>query len=333
MTIPDSSLLIKAVERLSQPQVTDPPAIFRVQAFKLQHGVDHRPTHDIAVSLAQLFLAELETLSLQPAESKKPRVSALKEDGESDPNSDKGGKGKKGNKGKGSACKSSENQGQTKEVCRQFSSEKGCPRGNTCKYVHQTHTGQPLRLRSRRPKVVLLLPMQKPQFSRPQRPKCRLLDSATQALKDAATSLRQELLKAIRVVGSNPPPEDLGTGGKGLIDGELLVASEPPETFTSGMRPVCLFLSLEMPQGPPAQPERGAEEPDSDSSSPQRRVHSAQKRVVARQGRRVAGFRRRRPPGHWLFVIRARSLELEVTMAQAWAESQTKSPTQGLREL
>ena len=193
--IPDSSLLIKAVERLGQPQVTDPPAIFRVQAFKLQHGVDHRPTHDIAVSLAQLFLAELETLSLQPAESKKPRVSALKEDGEL-----------------------------RVRIARRL----------------KRQVGQPLSLRSRRPKVVLLLPVQPAPAA--EVPSLGL--SATQALKDAATSLRQELLKAIKVVGSNPP-EDLGTRGKGLIDGELLVASEPPETFTSGMRPVCLFLCHE----------------------------------------------------------------------------------------
>ena len=51
--------------------------VFRVQAFRLQHGIEHQPTHPLVVSLAQLYLAELETLQLSTPADKKARVANL----------------------------------------------------------------------------------------------------------------------------------------------------------------------------------------------------------------------------------------------------------------
>ena len=55
LSSPDASLLIKAVERLASTHLVDSSAVFRVQAFKLQHGVEHQPSQTLAVSLAQLY--------------------------------------------------------------------------------------------------------------------------------------------------------------------------------------------------------------------------------------------------------------------------------------
>ncbi|CAE7474033.1 GIP [Symbiodinium sp. CCMP2592] len=131
---PDASLLVKAVDKLGSAYLSDPSAVFRVQAFRLQHSVDHLPSQDSSVSLAQLYLAELETLLLVAPDPKKQRVAALDSSAADKPEETKG-------KGKGREKGAKPNEGGEKEVCRQFSSEKGCPRGNTCKYVHQTHTG------------------------------------------------------------------------------------------------------------------------------------------------------------------------------------------------
>ena len=42
LSSPDASLLIKAAERLASTHLVDSSAVFRVQAFKLQHGVEHQ---------------------------------------------------------------------------------------------------------------------------------------------------------------------------------------------------------------------------------------------------------------------------------------------------
>ncbi|CAE7037961.1 Retrovirus-related Pol polyprotein from transposon TNT 1-94 [Symbiodinium microadriaticum] len=74
---PDASLLVKAVDKLGAAFLSDPSAVFRVQAFRLQNSIDHLPSQDSSVSLAQLYLAELETLLLVAPDPKKQRVAAL----------------------------------------------------------------------------------------------------------------------------------------------------------------------------------------------------------------------------------------------------------------
>ena len=257
---PDASLLVKAVDRLGQPYLGDSAAVFRVQAFRLQHGVDHQPSYAIAVSLAQLYLAELETLALMAPENKKQKVAVLQEgksQGSDFPPKPKGAK--RYDKGH----KAETPKDGHKETCRQFNTDKGCPRGNTCKYLHKPleggMTGRCFNCGGTHLKAECLSPgggaFEKPTEKAPPmaKPKAKKLQgqvqgapqssaeeapstvagpattvsisetaalgpSATQALKEAASSLRQELLKAMKTA-EDVHPEDFGTGGKGLIDG------------------------------------------------------------------------------------------------------------------
>ena len=258
---PDASLLIKAVDKLGQPHLGDSAAIFRVQAFRLQHGADHQPSYAIAVSLAQLYLAELETLTLMAPESKRQRVSALQEGGTQSQEAPMRHKSAKRNDKGGKQENARE---PPKETCRQFNSEKGCPRGNACKYLHKPTeggmTGRCFNCGGAHLKAECTSPgggaADKPPDKPPQTPKHKarkaygqapnlqqvatsdsvplaaapqsqnllpepqsLGPAAAQALKEAATSLRQELLKAIKAVGIDSAPDDLGSGRKGLIDG------------------------------------------------------------------------------------------------------------------
>ena len=240
---PDASLLVKAVDKLGAAFLSDPSAVFRVQAFRLQNSIDHLPSQDSSVSLAQLYLAELETLLLVAPDRKKQRVAALEAPTADKPEEPKG-------KGKGKEKGGKPNEGAEKEVCRQFSSEKGCPRGNTCKYVHQTHTGMSGRCfncggkhlksectspggyavakaKADAKKAVRRTQADKPspgvgeaQSPEPEATGSTLGPSAAQAIRDAASSLRQELLKAIRSAEpGNQASGALCSSGKGLIDG------------------------------------------------------------------------------------------------------------------
>ena len=258
---PDPSLLIKAVDRLGQPYLADSAAIFRVQAFRLQHGVDHQPSYDISVSLAQLYLAEMETLALMTPETKKQKIAAMQEGKQQGTEPPPKPKGTRRNEKGGRSEATRET---TKETCRQFNSEKGCPRGNTCKYLHKPIEGgmtgrcfncggthlkaectspgggavekapdkPPLTPRQKAKKVQGqaqgTAPSSGPELQSqaanvptpvPVVEPSPLHPSATQALKDAATSLRQELLKAIKTAEGECIPESFGTEGKGLIDG------------------------------------------------------------------------------------------------------------------
>ncbi|CAE7489027.1 GIP [Symbiodinium sp. KB8] len=240
---PDASLLVKAVDKLGAAFLSDPSAVFRVQAFRLQNSIDHLPSQDSSVSLAQLYLAELETLLLVAPDPKKQRVAALETPTADKPEEPKG-------KGKGKEKGGKPNEGVEKEVCRQFSSEKGCPRGNTCKYVHQTHAGMSGRCfncggkhlksectspggyavakaKADAKKAVRRTQADKPspgaseaQSPEPEAAGSTLGPSAAQAIRDAASSLRQELLKAIRSAEpGNQASGSLCSSGKGLIDG------------------------------------------------------------------------------------------------------------------
>ena len=141
--------------------------------------------------------------------------------------------GKKGNKGKDSAGKSSEGQGQTKEVCRQFSSEKGCSRGNACKYVHQTQSGMSGRCFNCLGKHLKTdctspgggsTPKAEEAGCAAPKPKIKKTQGGSAAANcrspsSAGPSGHVAQAGTIKVVGSNLLPEDFGTGVKGLIDG------------------------------------------------------------------------------------------------------------------
>ena len=271
LSSPDPSLLIKAVDKLGQPHLGDSAAIFRVQAFRLQHGVDHQPSYAIAVSLAQLYLAELETLVLMMPDSERQKVAALQEGGLSGPELPPRTRGPKRQEkgGKSEANK------EVKETCRQFNSEKGCPRGNTCKYLHKPTeggmTGRCFNCGGAHLKAECTSPgggsVDKPPEKPPSTPRQKarkaqgqlssvpptgsgeptsqtqvsstatplsepqaLGPSAAQALKEAATSLRQELLRAVKAVEVESEPGDFGSGGKGLIDGGATSCLRPAKS-------------------------------------------------------------------------------------------------------
>ena len=138
LSSPDPSLLVKAVDKLAITHLTDASAVFRVQSFRMQHGVEHKPSQASAVSLAQFYLAELETLALAEPEkdTKRQRVSSLQEGAPSGSGEADKAKGKGKEKGK-----KTKNNADATELCRQFSTDGGCPRGNTCRYKHYSAAG------------------------------------------------------------------------------------------------------------------------------------------------------------------------------------------------
>ena len=253
LSSPDPSLLIKAVDKLANVHLTDPSAVFRVQTFRMQHGVEHKPTQASAVSLAQLYLAELETLALaepDAKEGKRQRVASASEGLPASPGEPEKGRGKGKDKG-GKSKSGAENQ---KELCRQFSTDGGCPRGNTCKYRHQGQSsmtgrcfncgGKHLKPECTSPgggaaKVAEAAnPATKKGARKAQAEKAgesandsvsgeiiggttTLGPSTVQAIKDAASSLRQELLKTVSIASPTvrASPLTIGEGSKGLIDG------------------------------------------------------------------------------------------------------------------
>ena len=256
LSSPDASLLIKAVERLASTHLVDSSAVFRVQAFKLQHGVEHQPSQTLAVSLAQLYLAELETLQLSIHSDKKARIAGLQGVPEKEGVTGHGetgyggGKGDGSRKGKGGKGDKSKGQGErqkvseeTKEACRQFSTDRGCPRGTSCPYGHDKSQGMKGRCfncgglnhgkaqctspggggvnhSSKAEAKSAARKVEVEASAEPNRLAASsgaptLGPSATQALQDVAASITNTLksLKALRRVASYQMPK------KGLIDG------------------------------------------------------------------------------------------------------------------
>ena len=243
---------MKAVDKLAITHLTDASAVFRVQTFRMRHGVEHKPSQASAVSLAQLYLAELETLALAEPEkdTKRQRVATVQ--GEGAPSgSGEGDKSKGKGKDKGKRTK---NNADATELCRQFTTDVGCPRGSTCKYKHYSAAGMAGRcfncggkhLKSEcgspgggAAKVAeVSTPGAKRGARRAQteKPEAEVSSegqteapssaptvgpSAIQAIKEAATSLRQELLKAVRMAGTTEQQgSQIGQNPcKGLIDG------------------------------------------------------------------------------------------------------------------
>ena len=64
--LPDSSLLLKGLDTLTQPCLSEHHVVaFRVAAYRNDTGVDFAPTQDKVSELAEYLLAEYESLSIQ----------------------------------------------------------------------------------------------------------------------------------------------------------------------------------------------------------------------------------------------------------------------------
>ena len=79
--LPDSSLLLKGLDSLTQSGLGDHPVVsFRVAAYRNESGVDFAPTQAKVAELAEYLLAEYETLSIQEDPRaqgpKRPRAAA-----------------------------------------------------------------------------------------------------------------------------------------------------------------------------------------------------------------------------------------------------------------
>ena len=207
-------------------------------------------------SLAQLYLAELETLQLSIHSDKKARIAGLQGVPEKEGVTSHGetgyggGKGDGSRKGKGGKGDKSKGQGErqkvseeTKEACRQFSTDRGCPRGTSCPYGHDKSQGMKGRCfncgglnhgkaqctspggggvnhSSKAEAKSAARKVEVEASAEPNRLAASsgaptLGPSATQALQDVAASITNTLksLKALRRVASYQMPK------KGLIDG------------------------------------------------------------------------------------------------------------------
>ena len=140
VSIPDATLLIAGLDVLTSSIFTQYPEVhFRLQTFRHQYSVDHIPTQDKAVSLGQMFQAELQVLE-NAVPSKKAKLARI-HDGSEQPNEGSEGKmgGKPETKGKGGkkGLKDSkaEGNGSTK-ACYHWMSKTGCKMGKACRFMH-----------------------------------------------------------------------------------------------------------------------------------------------------------------------------------------------------
>ncbi|CAE7478748.1 DDX24 [Symbiodinium microadriaticum] len=81
--LPDSSLLLKGLDSLTQPGLGEHPVVsFRVAAYRNESGVDFAPTQAKVAELAEYLLAEYEALSIQEDPRaqgpKRPRAATAK---------------------------------------------------------------------------------------------------------------------------------------------------------------------------------------------------------------------------------------------------------------
>ena len=81
--LPDSSLLLKGLDALTQPGLGDHPVVsFRVAAYRNESSVDFAPTQAKVAELAEYLLAEYEALSIQEdpraQKTKRQRAAAVK---------------------------------------------------------------------------------------------------------------------------------------------------------------------------------------------------------------------------------------------------------------
>ena len=152
IAIPDSTLLLKALEYLTTASAKPhPQVLYRISTFRHQHQLDCSPGLEGVLAFSEFLLAEMELLSLSIQETqaeKKARLAKV-ETGASEgqvaglDNRPKGGKGKgKGEKGKESqASIPSSSSGQPgpasiKPACKGYLTPKGCRFGDYCTFLH-----------------------------------------------------------------------------------------------------------------------------------------------------------------------------------------------------
>ena len=129
VSIPDCSLLIEGLDRMSTPLVEKyPNLMFRMHSIRMHLQLDTVPSMSAVDQWARSLLAELEVLAVSGVEgstNKRTRVAAV------------AGKASKDNTSaappKAEARKVDSNQ---KEACRHWATEQGCRKGRNCAFAH-----------------------------------------------------------------------------------------------------------------------------------------------------------------------------------------------------
>ena len=118
-SIPDALLQVRALETVvSQVVAKHPQALFRISTFRMEAGLDEKPTDLSIAQFLELLTAEMDALalgttSLDGTATPSAKVLQLEQDG-------------KGNKMQDAASK----------PCRFWGSESGCKHGRNCKFQH-----------------------------------------------------------------------------------------------------------------------------------------------------------------------------------------------------
>ena len=125
LRMPDPSLLLKALERLTP--VLGSSAAFRAQSFRSQVLIEQAPTEEKVWQLSELLLAEAEeALLLEPSEKGPKKPTVAKADSTVEETAGEG----KGSKGKG--------KGKQKSACRLWKTDDGCRYGRSCQFQHDS---------------------------------------------------------------------------------------------------------------------------------------------------------------------------------------------------
>ena len=125
LRMPDPSLLLKALERLTPTLGSS--ATFRVQSFRSQVLIEQAPTEEKVWQLSELLLAEAEeALLLEPSDKGPKKPTVAKADGAAG----EGASEAKGAKGKG--------KGKQKSACRLWKTDDGCKYGRACQFQHDS---------------------------------------------------------------------------------------------------------------------------------------------------------------------------------------------------
>ena len=126
VAVPDSSLLIDGLDKMINPLLEKHPnLLFRTHSIRMQLQLDTIPNMGSVEQWARSLLAEMETLSVSgdQGSSKRNRVAAVS------------GKGKEGVPTPKAEAKRLEGS-TSKEACKHWAMEAGCPRGRNCGFSH-----------------------------------------------------------------------------------------------------------------------------------------------------------------------------------------------------
>ena len=138
--LPDSSLLLKGLDTLTQPCLSEHHVVaFRVAAYRNDTGVDFAPTQDKVSELAEYLLAEYESLSIQedPKQQapKRQRAAAAKSTAakaEAKPGSDGQASAPPGVPAKAASAATPAD----KKICRFWGTSLGCKKAASCPDHH-----------------------------------------------------------------------------------------------------------------------------------------------------------------------------------------------------